>query len=292
MKAIEQNRIKEICTLHGELVQLCRTSLEKAMRVGELLTEQKASLKHGEWGLWVTNNLPFTERTASNYTRLFRERARLKTETVSDLGQAYKLLMEPTPKSEEPKAGVCQQAKELAEQKLDLERDMGRAMMEMNETLTPLPGHKIVGIVEGNIVFHIECEGDEQKLTVYRRPQNKPMRQNTYTIKSEIVRGNRVWDLWWYLYKHVGIHKIYAIWNDEEKELTDRQTRLLREAWDDADNPNTFWDAASSIVRETTQRSDSDAFVRDALALHDRLMESHDRLCQKHALYTGYSQSA
>jgi hypothetical protein len=87
--------IEEIRTLHFQIVGLARTSLEKAIRVGELLTEIKSQLNHGEWLPWIKTNLPFTDRTARNYIRLHENRDRLKLETVSDLTTAYKLLSEP-----------------------------------------------------------------------------------------------------------------------------------------------------------------------------------------------------
>lgn len=90
---IEKSRIKEIVTLHEEVSGLLKMSLDKAIRIGELLTEQKATLKHGEWLPWVNENLPFTDRTARNYMKVFRSRHEIKTENVSDLTGAYHLLV-------------------------------------------------------------------------------------------------------------------------------------------------------------------------------------------------------
>jgi hypothetical protein len=87
---------EEINRLHGEIVEFGRVTLEKAFRIGQLLTEQKQSLPHGQFGNWIASNLPFSDRTARNYMRLHRERGRLKTETASDLGSAYRLLMDRT----------------------------------------------------------------------------------------------------------------------------------------------------------------------------------------------------
>lgn len=98
--AIAPNEIEEIRQLHGEINALARTSLEKAIRVGELLTNIKSRLSHGEWLPWIKENLPFTERTARNYIRLHENRELLKSETISDLTDAYKLLTaKPTPQS-------------------------------------------------------------------------------------------------------------------------------------------------------------------------------------------------
>lgn len=100
MQKIELNRVDEIKRLHSEILNSLRMSLEKAMKIGELLTEQKENLKHGEFAAWVNDNLPFTDRTARNYMRVYQERDRLKTETVSDLTDAYQRLIEHRPKIE------------------------------------------------------------------------------------------------------------------------------------------------------------------------------------------------
>lgn len=93
---IEKSRVDEITALHLEIMGYLKQSLEKAIRIGELLTEQKKSLGHGEFTPWIKANLPFTARTARNYMRVFKERDRLKTETVSDLTSAYQLISGPT----------------------------------------------------------------------------------------------------------------------------------------------------------------------------------------------------
>lgn len=97
VKTAPKSPVAEIVRLHGEIVDSLRRSLDKAILIGELLTAQKKELKHGEFGPWIADNLPFTDRSARNYMRLFRQRARLKTENVSDLAAAYKALADVSP---------------------------------------------------------------------------------------------------------------------------------------------------------------------------------------------------
>jgi len=87
-----RNRAGEIARLHDEIGGHLRTSLAKAIRIGELLAQQKADLPHGAFTAWITENLPFTDRTARNYMTLYEHREGLKTETVSVLQEAYRLL--------------------------------------------------------------------------------------------------------------------------------------------------------------------------------------------------------
>jgi hypothetical protein len=84
--------LTEIARLQEQIVCSARTSLEKAIRIGELLSGIRAATPHGSWGELCRTSLPFTERTARNYMRLFDQRERLKSETVSDLSDAYRLL--------------------------------------------------------------------------------------------------------------------------------------------------------------------------------------------------------
>lgn len=82
----------EIGVLHEQIIDAANTSLQRAIRIGELLVEQRSRLNHGEWLPWIEAHVPFTGRTARNYIRLWESRERLKLETVSDLTEAYRLL--------------------------------------------------------------------------------------------------------------------------------------------------------------------------------------------------------
>lgn len=86
------HRKSEIIKLHAEIKSLVKTTVETAIRIGELLTEQKEAMPHGEFTPWIRESMPFTDRTARNYMKLYQNRDRLKTETVSDLTGAYRLL--------------------------------------------------------------------------------------------------------------------------------------------------------------------------------------------------------
>ena len=86
--------VSEIVALHGEIIQSARTTLDKAIRIGQLLTEQKATLKHGLWLRWIEDNLPFAERTARNYMTVYCRRGEIGNGCRFELTDAYKLLSE------------------------------------------------------------------------------------------------------------------------------------------------------------------------------------------------------
>lgn len=86
--------VSEITRLHTSLYKATKYVLYNAIRIGELLTQQKASLKHGEWLPWIEANLPFERTTAFRYMRCFEHREMLQRATF-DLADAYRLLAGP-----------------------------------------------------------------------------------------------------------------------------------------------------------------------------------------------------
>ena len=67
--------VSEIVALHGEILTAAtsHTRMEDALRMGDLLTAQKASLKHGQWLLWLRSNVPFCASYARGYMRCREE---------------------------------------------------------------------------------------------------------------------------------------------------------------------------------------------------------------------------
>jgi len=90
----EKSRIEEIIKIHSELQKLYYSGLDRAIRLGELLEEQKKDSKHGEFESWIKENLPFSVRTVLNYRMIYRNRKFLKQQAVADLNSAYLLLLE------------------------------------------------------------------------------------------------------------------------------------------------------------------------------------------------------
>ena len=63
-------------------------AVQHAIRAGELLTEAKGKVPHGEWLPWLAENCAIRERTAQTYMRLSRELPKLdpsKAQRVADL---------------------------------------------------------------------------------------------------------------------------------------------------------------------------------------------------------------
>lgn len=84
-KLLTVNRASEINQLHSEICGIVKMTIEKAIRIGELLIEQKAECGHGYWEPWMRENLQFSPRSAKRYMNCYRHRDQLKSATVADL---------------------------------------------------------------------------------------------------------------------------------------------------------------------------------------------------------------
>jgi hypothetical protein len=80
--AVELNR------LHGEIETKLRTTVQDAIRAGEILTQVKDRLDHGEFLPWIEQNCEFSQKTAWNYIALQRHSCKLVT--VTNLQEAYR----------------------------------------------------------------------------------------------------------------------------------------------------------------------------------------------------------
>jgi len=95
----------EINRLHAEIEDMrarCNSVagglLKKAIEIGEMLTDKKNALKHGEWLPWLKENVRFDRMTACRYMNVYANQS--KCNTVLHLTEAYRLLAGPKQKEE------------------------------------------------------------------------------------------------------------------------------------------------------------------------------------------------
>lgn len=90
--------IQEIEQLHSEIGSILKKavqeSLPKAIRIGELLSEQKIALPHGEFTPWVEKNLSIGKRQAQRYMKVYNNRM-LLSDYHGDFTSAIKFLSAP-----------------------------------------------------------------------------------------------------------------------------------------------------------------------------------------------------
>ena len=83
---------KEINQLHGEIMAAVKTTLEKAIRIGELLTERKKKCQHGEWLPWLKANVQMDQKSVWRYMQIFEHREKLGN--LPNLTEALQLINE------------------------------------------------------------------------------------------------------------------------------------------------------------------------------------------------------
>lgn len=76
---------QEINAEHAAAHAEARSALERARRCGELLTEAKAKVEHGQWLPWIEANLAFGARQAQKYMKLAENWDRLPNANSNSL---------------------------------------------------------------------------------------------------------------------------------------------------------------------------------------------------------------
>lgn len=84
---LTKDRTQEIKKELTELNQSLKMSVQKAIRVGQLLTEQKEFIGHGKFLSWLEDNFDMHRDTANQYMRLFAHSD--KCRNVRNLTEAY-----------------------------------------------------------------------------------------------------------------------------------------------------------------------------------------------------------
>jgi len=87
MSEIEENREQEINRLYDEICSELRTTVQKAIRIGELLVAQKRECGHGNWLPWLRANVKFSKSTAENFMNAYKRKS--KFPTVGNLKELY-----------------------------------------------------------------------------------------------------------------------------------------------------------------------------------------------------------
>jgi hypothetical protein len=88
--------VDELVRLHDEIVAEAKISLQKAIRMGELLVSIKGTMPHGSWQTWCSDTLPrISDRSIRNYMRVFNNKDTLLRQEITDPAAAYKALTVP-----------------------------------------------------------------------------------------------------------------------------------------------------------------------------------------------------
>lgn len=90
---VVKNPVDEINELHSEMNELAQSAVQKAIRIGELLTEEHKHCKHGGWEKWLKANVSCSLVTSYRYIQLYQKRDLIKSFSVKDLAEAYRICL-------------------------------------------------------------------------------------------------------------------------------------------------------------------------------------------------------
>lgn len=104
VNSVKENSItNEINMIKEQAMQFL---LMSSIEIGKRLTEAKSMIKHGQWESWLKARVQFSQRTANNHMKIYREYGEnglaAKSQSIADLSytQAVALLSVPTEKRE------------------------------------------------------------------------------------------------------------------------------------------------------------------------------------------------
>lgn len=78
----------ELDRLHSQIENKLRSTVQDAIRAGEILTQVKERLGHGEFLPWLNSSCSFSQRTAYNYLSVYSHSDKIAT--VANLQEAYR----------------------------------------------------------------------------------------------------------------------------------------------------------------------------------------------------------
>lgn len=172
---------KEIEQLHTELQDYIQKSLIVAIRIGELLFQQKQIMVHGRFTHWAKKHLPFSLRTAQNYMKLYSYKEELAQKNITTISDAYAAIAgEPAP-DEVLDVDDSVKPKSFSAFVKDIELDEFQLPKKINKG------------VEGKIALNIdtleEMKKDKGYFSSYKGKFTKMIIRMPYTISDPSLYG-------------------------------------------------------------------------------------------------------
>lgn len=118
------------------------TAVYYICKIGKRLAEAKSILPHGEWAEWLTNKVEFSQRTASDFMRIYKEYGSDQTslfggnsQAIANLGYTKALQLLAIPAAEREEFVEENDVEELSTRQLaDLIRERDEALKKAEET--------------------------------------------------------------------------------------------------------------------------------------------------------------
>lgn len=110
------------------------------IELGKRLTEAKAMVKHGEWGNWLKERVNYSQRTANNMMKLYKEYGESgiaqKSQSIASLSVTQAVAMLEIPEEERERFAEQSNAKDLTIRELKAEIAKAKAALEEEQSST------------------------------------------------------------------------------------------------------------------------------------------------------------
>ena len=139
---------RDLLTIESEInvltTQAQHMALQYIFEIGRRLIEAKALVPHGEWGNWLTERVNYTQRTASNYMKIYVEYGDGQTDLfansqpVANLDYSKALALLAVPRDERADFAEQVDAEHISKRELEQairERDEARKQAEQTQQL-------------------------------------------------------------------------------------------------------------------------------------------------------------
>ncbi len=138
---VSAGMVRSVDTITGEIRYIANRAAQDAytamVEMGKRLEEVKAILPAGEWGSYCERELPFSQRTASNYMKIYRDRQENpNSQAFANLDYAKIVRLLSVPAEEREQLLQEQNVADLSARELDKvikERDEARVGKESSE---------------------------------------------------------------------------------------------------------------------------------------------------------------
>jgi len=88
-KEIMRSKVVEINNLHKEVFTGIKMTLDRVVKIGQLLCECKKELPHGVWMEWCKLNVEFSQKTVENYMKCYLKKDDPKFVKFTNLKEIY-----------------------------------------------------------------------------------------------------------------------------------------------------------------------------------------------------------
>jgi hypothetical protein len=194
--ALSEMKVPDIAKAINErmsaMISSFRTSVQRAIEIGELLVEAKKRVGHGKFEKWLTTNTTIPYRSAARYMKFAKERTEIeaqlgKSANLADLNltTAQRLLAPPKPPAP-PEEREKKHEPTAQDRYTDIESALLKALLDLDYDLAKGCADRTIGALNDTV----EDIESAQKTARNPNAQNKALRHTPRILVEQEVGGD------------------------------------------------------------------------------------------------------